>query len=236
MGKRPLIAGVSGVFLTAYALGLVVLPSVFYVGPIETFVGRFTAEPTVLMFLTAVLAIFYLGFLARTRPATSVSEHAGPGHRFEELLDAGPENVTARTRVLAGEPTDREFDAAIESGGRQREVVREFLFETAVAVYTDVTGVERQRAIHAIKNGTWTENEVAAAFLAGPEGPNPGVGQVVRLWLTPKRERAREIRRTLDAIESLSVSEFDGGGWGTARGPPAGTTETASGTQREAYR
>jgi hypothetical protein len=44
---------------------------------------------------------------------------------------------------------------------------------------------------------------VAAAFLAGEGGPEPGLAARVRLWLVPERERARRVERTVRAIEHL---------------------------------
>jgi hypothetical protein len=61
--------------------------------------------------------------------------------------------------------------------------------------------VSRERAREAVAAGTWTDDPVAAAFLAGEGGPVPSLRARARLWLLPERERERRVERALRAIE-----------------------------------
>jgi sugar (pentulose or hexulose) kinase len=111
--------------------------------------------------------------------------------------------VTADRRRLAGADLDAVVDRANETGGSALREVREALGRTATDVYAEYADVDRERAREAVRAGTWTRDPVAAAFLAGEAGPDPGLAARARLWLVPERERARRVERTVRAIEGL---------------------------------
>lgn len=199
---RAAIPGAVGALVTILGLLLLLAPSVFYAGPLAILPADIADDPTALLFVTGVAATLYLAFAARS-PSNGVTADSRADQRFDDVLTHPPEAVTADRRLLAAAPIDGEVEAAIVLGGRPLQSVRSLLVETALNAYSDVTAVSEETARGAIEDGTWTDDRIAASFLAGPDGPRPSLVARLRLWVAPERERRRRIERTLTAIEQL---------------------------------
>lgn len=199
---RVVVAGVLGTAVTVLGVLLLLAPSVVYAGPLASLPAGVTENPTLLMFVAGVAATLYLGFAARS-PRAAATADSLPAQRFEDVRTNPPEAVTADRRLLAAATIDREMQAAIRIGGPALQSVRSLLFDTAVHAYGTATEVSREAAQDAIERGTWTDDRMAASFLAGPDGPRPALIARLRLWVAPERERGRRIERTLAAIERL---------------------------------
>jgi len=203
MQPRSLL-GVLGAGLALAGAVAVFLPdAVLSVGPvrgaIETVGG---VEPTAAVLLASGVAGLYLAVAARSSDGAPPAEDPAD-RRFAGVAEAPPEAVTADRRRLAGEDLDATVDRASASGGPALREVRGTLARTAADVYAEHAGLDRGRAREAVRAGAWTDDPVAAAFLAGEDGPAPGFGARVRLWLVPERERSRRVERTVRAIEHL---------------------------------
>jgi hypothetical protein len=93
---------------------------------------------------------------------------------------------------------------------------------TARDTYATATGCEAATAERAVQTGTWTDDRVAAAFLATDhDAPTFTVTERALAWLTPRRTLDRRLGRTLDAIETDAESFL------TYPNPSVGGTDTA---------
>jgi uncharacterized repeat protein (TIGR01451 family) len=74
---------------------------------------------------------------------------------------------------------------------------------TARDAYAAATGCDEETAERAVRTGEWTDDRVAAAFLATDhEAPSFTLTERALAWLTPQRTFDRRVDRTLDAVES----------------------------------
>jgi hypothetical protein len=96
-------------------------------------------------------------------------------------------------------PTTRQFRR------RSREQLLELLddvAETAQDTYATATGCDPATAERAVAAGEWTDDRVAAAFLATDrDAPGFTVAERAAAWLGPQRTLDRRLARTLDAVE-----------------------------------
>jgi hypothetical protein len=73
---------------------------------------------------------------------------------------------------------------------------------TARDAYAAATGCDEKTAERAVERGEWTDDRIAAAFLATEhEAPTFTVTERALAWLTPERTFDRRLDRTLDAID-----------------------------------
>lgn len=107
-------------------------------------------------------------------------------------------------RYRAGVPGGG-VEAALGAGGRigtaRRADLRRRLQDVAVDVLVAHAGHDRPSAVHAVDAGTWTDDPVAAGYLAEPE-------TLPRRWrlrrLVRRRATARAcVERSLDALEEV---------------------------------
>lgn len=161
-------------------------------------------DPTLVILAGSAVVGLYVLVSARTGGAGGTTAETD---RFATAIDEPPEAVTADRRQVAGERVDRVVDRAIEMGGRSLREVREHLGQTAATAYAEREQVTAERAWAAVTNGEWTDDTMAAAFLADENGPKPGLVARVRLWLTPERERRRRVERTTGAVERLLTDD-----------------------------
>ncbi|WP_254838704.1 DUF7269 family protein [Natronomonas marina] len=111
------------------------------------------------------------------------------------------------TAVAVGDGFDRnvgETLAAVAEGD-DRDAVRSDLRSLAVAVVAHVEGCSRRTARQRVTDGEWTDDPVAAAYLAR----DPGLPLRRRLLarLRPRASKRRRIERTVAAVESLLDGE-----------------------------
>jgi hypothetical protein len=102
---------------------------------------------------------------------------------------------------MTGAGIDADVSLAVTGGGRPLRSIRDLLRDLAAETYAREEGVADEAALQAVERGAWTDNQVAAAFLASDDGPTASVPSRIRLWLAPDRERRRRIDATLDEIE-----------------------------------
>jgi hypothetical protein len=203
MGARSLLGLLGAVLAAAGAVAVFLPDTVRSVGPVRRAVEAVGGvEPTGAVLLASGVTGLYLAVAAR-----SGGETLSPGdpadRRFATAAEAPPEAVTADRRRLAGADLDAVVDRASEVGGAALQEIHGTLARTATDVYAEYAGLDREQARKAVDTGAWTDDPVAAAFLAGEDGPEPGLGARVRLWLVPERERARRVERTVQAVERL---------------------------------
>ena len=199
-GRRAVLGG-AGAIAAATAFGLVIAPGVADVPPIDTLVALTAGldRTQAVLLASAVVA----GYVVLARAAGGRSEP--PPDLFDRACRNPPETPTTHTTAQTAGRTDATIDRAV--AGEQRAVteVRHGLAATAAAVHAAATDTDRTRAEAAVEAGEWTEDPVAAAFLASSE--SPPIGARLRLWLMPRRERRRRIERTLAAIERTQTQD-----------------------------
>ncbi|MEF8812304.1 MAG: hypothetical protein V5A55_00560 [Halovenus sp.] len=199
MRARVAVFGTLGVLLTAFGVALLVVPSV---GPVETLVrGVGDGDPTPLLLAASLVAGLYVVVAARSRAESG--ERSAVDEAFEGTIATPPEEVTAERQQLVGGQLDRQLRAGMEAGGAPLRDARDWLAVTATHAYAEAATLPREEAQTAVERGAWTDDRVAAAFLAGPDGPAIPLSSRLRLWLAPARERRRRIERTLTAIEQV---------------------------------
>lgn len=182
---------------TLVALGSFLFPGVVsLVGP--DLDGPLGAFATLYPVLGAALAIAALWTLQRTRWA-GWRPLGGPDPEAGEAPAAGAgmaEHLRAATAARYLCRTNRSADT-----------IEQRLFEGAVRAVRTERGIDAERAREAVRAGQWTDDRVAAAFLADERG------YPLRAWLyghiDPGGAYQRRVRRTLDAIDATRRPEGD---------------------------
>lgn len=158
--------------------------------------GDLGADPMAFVWLAAVVAAVAVLLVRANAGETGQSPESTAASRFAD--EGTPASTaTGETRVAA-EQFDADLREAVRRGGAQLEATRSLLRSTAVSAHAEAAGVSGARAERAIERGEWTDDGVAARFLADEAGLSR-----VRLFVTPVRERRRRIERTIGAIERL---------------------------------
>lgn len=119
--------------------------------------------------------------------------------------------VESRTASpVPGSEVDRMMTRAIDDfDGPSRPVahednLRERLQADAVATLVLRRGSSPTEATEAVKDGTWTDDRFAAAYLGGSDAPRPRLHQrLVARFVGPALDE-RRIRRTIEAIDTLA--------------------------------
>ncbi|AJF26333.1 DUF7269 family protein [Haloarcula sp. KBTZ06] len=129
-----------------------------------------------------------------------------PAELLDELLE--PEATQAKSGDMVGEDIDEllakidgrvdpynglEASYASEVRNRLREAARQVLVETA--------DMSTEAAARDVRTGSWTDDRRAAAFLGGPDAPDPPIEMQLRDWASGEgfdrkvEAAAAEIRR-----------------------------------------
>jgi hypothetical protein len=174
-------------------------------------------------------------------PAPQRDDRRGP-----QQQSSGPQQTGNRPQQ-AGQPQSRGSGQATGQGrsvGRRntrrrfRRRTRSELFDlldevaaTARDVYATANDCDEATAERAVETGSWTDDRVAAAFLAtADDAPTFTVRERALAWLAPQRTLDRRVERTLDAIEAHTD------GYLTYRTPSRdrddGDSETERGTEK----
>jgi len=140
---------------------------------------------------------------ADRQPTTEGEQQPGTGPR--DRVDSDRREREGRGRsAWERRPTAGQFRR------QSREQLLELLddvAETAEETYATATGCDPATAERAVATGEWTDDRVAAAFLATDrDAPEFTLTERAAAWLGPQRTLERRLARTLDAIESHADS------------------------------
>jgi hypothetical protein len=209
MRLRLAVFGTLGAAATVLGAVLVFAPDLLLdVRPVGQTIASLSTDPKTIMTGAAAVVGFYVLVAARSPGAgQSLPPVSEADQQYDAATTDPPEAVTADRRSMTGAGIDADIEAAVASGGTQLRVLRDLLRDLAadayVRAYADSPQALDVDPREPIEAGTWTDDGVAAAFLAGEGGPTPSLLSRLRLWLAPERERERRIEATMAAIERL---------------------------------
>lgn len=208
MQARNVVFGLLGTVSTGFGLAVLAIPErIRSVGPLAQVLDAVDQlDPTALMLAAGLLVAGYVSLVARSRPnAETVSTRSDAERRFETAETSPPEGVSANRQTITAAALDADIEAAIENGGIELTELAGELETLATSAYASATGHPPETAREAVREGTWTSDPVAAAFLSSTDEPAPTVRSRIALWLRPRRERKQRIERTIVEIERLQV-------------------------------
>ena len=142
-----------------------------------------------------------------------------------------------RRRAGPARPANRHNGTRLRFRQRTRSELFALLDEiaaTARDVYATANDCDETVAERAVETGTWTEDRVAAAFLAtADDAPTFTVRERALAWLAPQRTLDRRVGRTLDAIETHADGylTYRTPSTGRANGTDNGDSETERGVE-----
>lgn len=148
-----------------------------------------------------------LGVLAVLLGYRSVQRRRRTEIRGVETAD--PEVVTPVEAPGAG--FDRRVAAASSyrrTTIQARQRVKERLADAAIAAIQRRQDCSHEAAADRLDAGTWTDDPFAAAFLGGPDVPEPPLVARLRHALRAESAFQRDARRTADAIADLTRGEL----------------------------
>lgn len=187
---RWLLAGL-GISALIVGIGMVASPGLASSVPIDVLLAIAGNDYVVIAAVGALTFIASVGALAG-RTTTELDQ--------AEMPD--PEEVWGAPRMGA------EFDNAIKDGsgfagvfGETRESVRSRLTEAAIAVKMRRAGCGREAARQAIEEGDWTDDHVAATFLASESYSGPSLTNRLNARLRGSTWFAHAVHRTVAAVE-----------------------------------
>lgn len=190
MSRYRTVLGVFGVAAVGFGVGLAFAPDLFLAGPVPDLTDRLAETGAVTVMLGAGVTAGLLALVAtRSNDDPSVTARTADPLGGAVGFETGPDGPT--------EPPGPAVETAIEDGGEAWERVRAQLVETAVEVHASTAGVRRDRAERAVARGDWTDDPLAAGVTAG----DMSLVARVRLWAVPRRERRRQVERTIAALE-----------------------------------
>lgn len=196
-GRRFVQYSLLGLAALAGAVFVVTFPSVL--PKVDS--GTTRSIRVVASISAAVIGLFGLYSVVRTQdsdlPPVKGSQPRDPYHddaaddEPEELLDEllEPETTQVESDDLVGDGIDdllSEIDGRVDpySGleASYASEVRNRLRETVRQVLVETTDMSPEAAARAVRTGSWTEDRRAAAFLGGPEAPDPPIEVQLRNW------------------------------------------------------
>ncbi|WP_435178245.1 DUF7269 family protein [Halorussus sp. AFM4] len=203
---RTRVLGGLGALLTLAAAAVVVSPTL--ADHASTAVGALASRDPrrVLLVLGSVVGAYAAWTARASRP-----EGPPPDAAAARFSDPGlrPESVTAVDRARTGESFDDRVARACEGDERAFRAVRARLADTAADAVARAADASPERARQAVGSGAWTDDPIAAAFLADESGPTFSLLARLRAWLDPAAERRRRIDRTVDAVSRVLDEEDD---------------------------
>ncbi|WP_135830441.1 DUF7269 family protein [Halorussus halobius] len=172
-----------------------------------------TLPPGRLLLALGLAVLAFAAVTARGGSAARAAERAArasPTARFARTGTA-PEVASAAGRARTGGSFDDRVGAACSGDDLALRMVRESLADTAAYAVARPGGREPEAARRAVETGAWTDDRLAAAFLADDDGPDAPLAARLRAWLDPPAERRRRINRTVDAVEAAAERDRLGG-------------------------
>lgn len=138
------------------------------------------------------------------RPERIDAGAAGTDERaFVQLRETPPEVAESGRRVGERFDDDLASDAADAVEGDSPDRARRRLQRVAVTVVAEIEGCSTDRAKARVGAGDWTDDRIAAAYVAGEEASLP-LSRRLLAWLRPRRTTVRRVERSVDAIEALA--------------------------------
>lgn len=120
---------------------------------------------------------------------------------FNSLRVDPPE--TSTSTPVVGSDFERRLETAKSAAGRD-DSVRSRLRSLAVETLVTVDGCSREAARERVDEGSWTDDAVAAAYLADREATLPFWRRLLA-WLRPAATRTRRIERAADAVATRAT-------------------------------
>lgn len=148
-------------------------------------------------------------------------------------LQQGSPPETGETYAIAAVNRDTERTLEIAANAQyscrttdSSRALRTRLVDSAVRVVTTRRGLTDETARDRVRSGEWTDDAVAAAFLAS-DRPQP-IGERLRGAVDPGAAYRRRVRRTVTAIEALERGGFTADAANAANISDTSDPETAS--------
>ena len=180
--------------LAAAGVLAVLTSGLLFLAPVEA-LARSTAlsEDGARAFLFGLVGVGCLLWVAATPEAGTDDDPAFPPVEARNEDDAS----------TVGGGFDRNLAASLSAAaeGLDGDEVRPDLRALAADAVSAAEGCTRRKARQRVADGEWTDDRVAAAYLAG-EGA-PSLGRRLRSRLRPRKTKRRRVERTVRAIEAL---------------------------------
>ena len=180
--------------LAAAGVLAVLTSGLLFLAPVEA-LARSTAlsEDGARAFLFGLVGVGCLLWVAATPEAGTDDDPAFPPVEARNEDDAS----------TVGGGFDRNLAASLSAAaeGLDGDEVRPDLRALAADAVSAAEGCTRRKARQRVADGEWTDDRVAAAYLAG-EGA-PSLGRRLRSRLRPRKTKRRRVERTVRAIETL---------------------------------
>lgn len=209
------VVGVSGVALIGFAALLLFAPQqVESIIPI-TEIARSPAIADEMMRsgLFALLGVGCTLWILLTRPAWAdgQSEPSRPDDEhppsFGTLRTNPPEE--ADTTPVVGASFDDRVETVVDATGRSKtDSIRTELRSLTADALVTVDGLSPEEAQTRLDDGTWTDDIVAAAYLADREA-TLSLRHRLLAWLRPAQTKRRRIERTTSVIAARFDTESD---------------------------
>ncbi|WP_158058979.1 DUF7269 family protein [Halorussus halophilus] len=202
MQTKVAVFGTAGVVLTLLAIVSSVVPGA---GTLLDPLGAMLAgeDPTRLLLLLGALTGGYAVWTAWRRGSSPDDEDPATA-RYEAAADEPPEAVGVTDHETPGDGFDRQVEAALAGDSRALQPVQQRLADTATRALTRSQNCSKETARRAVETGEWTDDELAAAFVAGDDGPDYSLWTRLRGWLDPETERRRRVERTVSAVQKTA--------------------------------
>jgi len=192
---RTALAAAGAVAVLASGLLFLAPGVVGGLAPVET-VSRSTAlsEDGARAFLFGLVGVGCLLWVAATPESATDEDTTFPPVEARTGDDAS----------TVGGGFDRNLAASLSAAaeGLDGDEVRPDLRALAADAVAAAQGCTRREARKRVAAGEWTDDRVAAAYLADGEGP-PTLGRRLRSRLRPRKTKRRRVERTVRAIEAL---------------------------------
>jgi len=168
------------------------------------------SEPVVRAGTFAAIGVGAVLWTAWTTPSRT-TDRSGVGAAREsglpdfEALRADPPETATATPVV-GRSFEKQIETTESAAAAGREdSVRGRLRSLAVETLVTVDGCSREAARERVTEGSWTDDAVAAAYLADREAALPFWRRLLA-WLRPAATRTRRIERAADAIAARATT------------------------------
>lgn len=205
MGLRTWVGGTVGLASLAAAYAYTYRPalvaSVAPLAAVQDALGGIEPTP-VLAGLGALLTLYAALRAWQPFGRAGTPTEGSPAARFAAYRERPPEFVYGDDRSRTAAAMDATVTSAVDGSRDALTTTRSALRSTTVAVLerADVADADA-----AVAEGAWTDDQVAAAFLA--DDRSYPLWSRLRAWVDASAARERRIKRTLAAIEERRAND-----------------------------